>query len=70
MSGAEQVVLFERRGHVAVFTLNRPSAMNAVNHEVRPPRRPGGRAEPASTVTFMISGAQLHFDVGAGQIST
>ena len=28
------VVLFERRGHVGIFTLNRPSAMNAVSGEV------------------------------------
>ena len=28
------VVLFERRGHVGIFTLNRPKAMNAVSGEV------------------------------------
>jgi len=27
-------VLFEKRGHVGIFTLNRPQAMNAVNAEV------------------------------------
>eukprot|EP00939_MAST-03C_sp_MAST-3C-sp1_P001484 g1484.t1 len=31
---ANAVVLYEKRGHVAIFTLNRPRAMNAVNHEV------------------------------------
>ena len=33
-SSASSVVLFERKGHVAVFTLNRPSARNAVNAEL------------------------------------
>ena len=28
---AADLVLFERRGNVAVFTLNRPDAMNAIN---------------------------------------
>ena len=28
------VVLYEKRGHVAIFTLNRPKAMNAVSGEV------------------------------------
>lgn len=31
---ASSPVLFERKGHVAVFTLNRPSARNAVNAEL------------------------------------
>lgn len=31
---AAQVVLFEKRGHVAIFTLNRPEAMNAVSGAV------------------------------------
>lgn len=30
----EQVVLFEKRGHIGVFTLNRPKAMNAVSGAV------------------------------------
>jgi enoyl-CoA hydratase/carnithine racemase len=29
----ENVVLFEKKGHVAIFTLNRPKAMNAVSME-------------------------------------
>ena len=31
---SNEFVKFERRGHVAVFTLNRPRAMNAVNEGV------------------------------------
>ena len=30
----EDIIKFERKGHVAVFTLNRPSAMNAVSFEL------------------------------------
>lgn len=30
----EPVVLFRKEGHVAIFTLNRPKAMNAVSAEV------------------------------------
>lgn len=30
----EPVVLFEKRGHIAVFTLNRPKAMNAISEQV------------------------------------
>lgn len=32
--GDEKVVLFEKRGHVGIFTLNRPKAMNAISAEV------------------------------------
>jgi enoyl-CoA hydratase len=31
---AEQVVLFEQRGHIGIFTLNRPKAMNAISGQV------------------------------------
>lgn len=31
--GDEKFVLFEKRGHVGIFTLNRPRVMNAVNAE-------------------------------------
>eukprot|EP01064_Diplonema_japonicum_P017763 TRINITY_DN2606_c1_g2_i1.p1 TRINITY_DN2606_c1_g2~~TRINITY_DN2606_c1_g2_i1.p1 ORF type:complete len:279 (+),score=84.51 TRINITY_DN2606_c1_g2_i1:56-838(+) len=31
---SEPVVLYEKRGNVGIFTLNRPKAMNAVSHEV------------------------------------
>eukprot|EP00421_Protoceratium_reticulatum_P016878 CAMPEP_0168384810 /NCGR_PEP_ID=MMETSP0228-20121227/14603_1 /TAXON_ID=133427 /ORGANISM="Protoceratium reticulatum, Strain CCCM 535 (=CCMP 1889)" /LENGTH=263 /DNA_ID=CAMNT_0008397989 /DNA_START=137 /DNA_END=928 /DNA_ORIENTATION=+ len=31
---AQQVVLFEKRGHVGIFTLNRPEAMNAISGAV------------------------------------
>eukprot|EP00127_Corallochytrium_limacisporum_P001602 Clim_evm5s69 gene=Clim_evmTU5s69 len=31
---SESVVLFEKRGHVAIFTLNRPKDRNAVSYEV------------------------------------
>jgi enoyl-CoA hydratase len=30
----ENVVLFEKRGHIAIFTLNRPKAMNAISGAV------------------------------------
>ena len=30
-SDAEEEVLFERRGHLGVVTLNRPKAVNALN---------------------------------------
>jgi len=30
----EQVVLFEKRGHIGIFTLNRPKAMNAISGAV------------------------------------
>lgn len=30
----EQVVLFEKRGHIGIFTLNRPKAMNAISGQV------------------------------------
>ena len=30
----EPVVLFRKEGHVAIFTLNRPKAMNAVSADV------------------------------------
>ena len=31
---SEQLVKFETRGHIGIFTLDRPRAMNAVNGEV------------------------------------
>ncbi len=31
MAEEQNLVLFERRGNVALFTLNRPGAMNAIN---------------------------------------
>jgi hypothetical protein len=31
MADEQNLVLFERRGNVALFTLNRPGAMNAIN---------------------------------------
>lgn len=31
---SEPVVKFAKEGHVGIFTLNRPKAMNAINHEV------------------------------------
>lgn len=34
MSGTEQPVLLERRGHLGVITLNRPRAINALTHEM------------------------------------
>lgn len=33
-ASAAVVVKYEKRGHLAIFTLNRPKAMNAVNHVV------------------------------------
>src|ERR1700709_100560 len=35
MSDAEPVLLIDRRGPVAVVTLNRPQAMNALSRELR-----------------------------------
>eukprot|EP00927_Polykrikos_kofoidii_P071214 TRINITY_DN67513_c0_g1_i1.p1 TRINITY_DN67513_c0_g1~~TRINITY_DN67513_c0_g1_i1.p1 ORF type:complete len:266 (-),score=60.51 TRINITY_DN67513_c0_g1_i1:67-864(-) len=34
MASNDDVVLFERRGHVGIFTLNRPKAMNAISDEL------------------------------------
>jgi len=31
---SEELVLFEKKGHVAIFTMNRPKAMNAVSGEL------------------------------------
>lgn len=34
VAGKDDIIKFERRGHVAIFTLNRPEAMNAVSFEL------------------------------------
>ncbi len=44
------VVEIEKRDRVAIVTLNRPEARNAVNHEVA--RRDGGRRSTTSRPTM------------------
>jgi enoyl-CoA hydratase len=34
MADTEEVILFEKRDNIAIFTLNRPKAMNAVSYEL------------------------------------
>jgi enoyl-CoA hydratase/carnithine racemase len=67
---SDRVVLYERRGHVAVLTLNRPDSLNALNYAVFDRLREAWSvidADPQVRVTI-VTGAGRGFCAGADMV--